>query len=126
MSERFEIGFERPKRLGQHASTRSNSTDLFGTKKQRLANVLPKQAVTMRTDDPSKAQGSAKPVEHAVYYSDDAIKKLSDGYLTINGKLDHLMEKYYSIALALQLLFLKASEFMGNHDLKIVDAGGVD
>jgi hypothetical protein len=29
-------------------------------------------------------------------------------------------------ALALQLLFLKVSESMGNHDSKIVDAGGVD
>jgi hypothetical protein len=29
-------------------------------------------------------------------------------------------------ALALQLRFLKASESMGNHDSKIVDAGGVD
>jgi hypothetical protein len=28
-------------------------------------------------------------------------------------------------ALALQLLFLKVSESMGNHDSKIVDAGGV-
>jgi hypothetical protein len=29
-------------------------------------------------------------------------------------------------ALALQLRFLKVSESMGNHDSKIVDAGGVD
>jgi hypothetical protein len=29
-------------------------------------------------------------------------------------------------ALALQLPFLKVSESMGNHDSKIVDAGGVD
>ncbi len=28
--------------------------------------------------------------------------------------------------LALQLLFLRASESMGNHDSKIVDAGSVD
>jgi hypothetical protein len=28
--------------------------------------------------------------------------------------------------LALQLRFLKVSESMGNHDSKIVDAGGVD
>jgi hypothetical protein len=28
--------------------------------------------------------------------------------------------------LALQLLFLKVSESMGNHDSKIVDAGSVD
>jgi hypothetical protein len=30
------------------------------------------------------------------------------------------------LALALQLRFLKVSESMGNHDSKIVDAGGVD
>jgi len=29
-------------------------------------------------------------------------------------------------ALALQLLFLKASESMGNHDSKVVDADSVD
>jgi hypothetical protein len=39
---------------------------------------------------------------------------------TIN-KVDHV-----SHALALQLRFLKVSESMGNHDSKIVDAGGVD
>ena len=31
-----------------------------------------------------------------------------------------------SIALALQLLFLKVSESMGNHDSKVVDADSVD
>ena len=31
-----------------------------------------------------------------------------------------------SPALALQLPFLRVSESMGNHDLKIVDAGSVD
>jgi len=32
----------------------------------------------------------------------------------------------FPLALALQLLFLKASESMGNHDSEIVDAGSVD
>jgi len=31
-----------------------------------------------------------------------------------------------NIFLALQLLFLKVSESMGNHDSKVVDADGVD
>ena len=31
-----------------------------------------------------------------------------------------------SCALALQLPFLQVSESMGNHDSKVVDAGGVD
>jgi len=30
------------------------------------------------------------------------------------------------LELALQLIFLKASESMGNHDSEIVDAGSVD
>jgi hypothetical protein len=34
--------------------------------------------------------------------------------------------KHKKPGLALQLLFLRASESMGNHDSKIVDAGSVD
>jgi hypothetical protein len=36
------------------------------------------------------------------------------------------MHKDARECLALQLRFLKVSESMGNHDSKIVDAGGVD
>jgi hypothetical protein len=37
-----------------------------------------------------------------------------------------LLIRALDIRLALQLLFLRASESMGNHDSKIVDAGSVD
>jgi hypothetical protein len=37
-----------------------------------------------------------------------------------------LQSKKATVMLALQLPFPKVSESMGNHDSKIVDAGGVD
>ena len=37
-----------------------------------------------------------------------------------------LVDEEIARFLALQLRFLKVSESMGNHDSKIVDAGGVD
>jgi hypothetical protein len=45
-------------------------------------------------------KAGSKPVKRTVYYSDDALKKLADGYQTVSGKLNYLMEKYYLIALA--------------------------
>jgi hypothetical protein len=37
-----------------------------------------------------------------------------------------LVPAIHVLGLALQLPFLRVSESMGNHDSKIVDAGGVD
>jgi class 3 adenylate cyclase len=41
-------------------------------------------------------------------------------------ELQGSLERFISAGLALQLLLLRASESMGNHDSKIVDAGSVD
>src|SRR6202022_2108016 len=49
----------------------------------------------------------------------DCIQGLRWSYMQIEGVS-------LSSGLALQLPFLKASESMGNHDSKIVDAGSVD
>ena len=38
----------------------------------------------------------------------------------------YYLSRFGAHDLALQLLFLRASESMGNHDSKIVDAGSVD
>ena len=54
---------------------------------------------------------------------------MAPSYICDVGRRDVLRAGLYAgglVALALQLLFLKASESMGNHDSEIVDAGSVD
>jgi hypothetical protein len=45
---------------------------------------------------------------------------------SVAAMLQRLLTHQSKQLLALQLRFLKVSESMGNHDSKIVDAGGVD
>jgi|HubBroStandDraft_4_1064222.scaffolds.fasta_scaffold1639277_2 hypothetical protein len=62
-----------------------------------------------------------KPIDSAPVDQNVALIVTDGGkpYL-LNGPLRN------DLLLALQLRFLKVSESMGNHDSKIVDAGGVD
>jgi hypothetical protein len=88
-------------------SSRGGETDMpqrarirFAYQKGRLTKALPQQAAIMNEIVDEIDKDGAKPAKHAVYYSDDALKKLADGYQTVNDKLNYLMEKYYLIALA--------------------------
>jgi len=98
------------------------ATDVLGTRA-----LLLRDAVLSATDFPSRVAAAEQCIGRMLNGRPpvDGIDRASRLLVATRGRtrIDVLAERS---GLALQLLFLKASESMGNHDSEIVDAGSVD
>jgi hypothetical protein len=64
-----------------------------------VAPALPLPQTKSRTSDGERRFAEPKSERGAMYYSDDALTKLAEGYAALDGKLNTLLEKYIQLDL---------------------------